>query len=148
MVVAFFKVIYNFLDKVLITPISRLIYSINEKLKGKSYISKLINRPKFLVYASLVLAIVMFLLIDSKVITLVENDAEVITNIPVTVKYNEEAYVVEGVPESVDITLLGSKSSIYLATQLGEHEVNLDLSGYGPGTYKVSLKYKHPCVFK
>ena len=40
---AFFKIIYNFLDKVIITPISRLIYSINEKLKGKSYISKLIN---------------------------------------------------------------------------------------------------------
>ena len=143
MVVAFFKVIYNFLDKVLITPISRLIYSINEKLKGKSYISKLINRPKFLVYASLVLAIVMFLLIDSKVITLVENDAEVITNIPVTVKYNEEAYVVEGVPKTVDMVLTGRKSDIYLAKQLGEHEVILDLTDYESSSmsHKVKLTY-------
>ena len=30
-----------------------------------------------------------------------------------------------------------------MATQLGEHEVDLDLSGYGPGTYKVPLKYNH-----
>lgn len=143
MVVAFFKVIYNFLDRVLITPISRLIYSINEKLKGKSYISKLINRPKFLVYASLVLAIVMFLLIDSKVITLVENDAEVITNIPVTVKYNEEAYVVEGVPKTVDMVLTGRKSDIYLAKQLGEHEVILDLTDYESSSmsHKVKLTY-------
>lgn len=142
-VVAFFKVIYNFLDKVIITPISRLIYSINERLKGKSYLSKLINRPKFLVYASLVLAVIMFLLIDSKVITLVENDAEVITNIPVTVKYNEEAYVVEGVPKTVDMVLTGRKSDIYLAKQLGEHEVILDLTDYESSSvsHKVKLTY-------
>lgn len=142
-VATFFKVIYNFLDKIIITPISRLIYSINERLKGKSYIGKLINRPKFLVYASLVLAIVVFLLIDSKVITLVENDAEVITNIPVTVKYNEEAYVVEGVPKTVDMVLTGRKSDIYLAKQLGEHEVILDLTDYESSSmsHKVKLTY-------
>lgn len=142
-VIAFFKVIYNFLDRFLITPISRLIYIINERLKGKSYLSKLINRPKFLVYASLVLAVIMFLLIDSKVITLVENDAEVITNIPVTVKYNEEAYVVEGVPKTVDMVLTGRKSDIYLAKQLGEHEVILDLTDYESSSmsHKVKLTY-------
>lgn len=142
-VTAFFKIVYNFLDKILITPISRFIYSVNEKLKGKSYLSKLINRPKFLVYASLVLAVIMFLLIDSKVITLVENDAEVITNIPVTVKYNEEAYVVEGVPKTVDMVLTGRKSDIYLAKQLGEHEVILDLTDYESSSmsHKVKLTY-------
>ena len=125
-----FKSIYQFLDKVFITPISRLIYNLNEKVKGKSYLNRLINRPKFLVYASLILAIIMFFLIDSKVINLVENDAEVITNIPVTVKYNEQAYVVEGVPKTVDMVLTGRKSDIYLAKQLGEHEVILDLTDY------------------
>ena len=47
------------------------------------------------------------------------------------------------VPETVDITLIGNKSSIYLATQLGEHEVVLDLSKYSAGTYKVKLKYSY-----
>ena len=111
-VIKFFKGIYNILDKIVITPVSRLLYNIGEKIKGKSYINKLINRPKFLVYASLALAIIMFILIDSKVINLVENDAEVITNIPVTIKYNEEAYVVEGVPKTVDMVLTGRKSDM------------------------------------
>lgn len=137
------KSVYRFIDKFFITPISRLIYNINERLKGKSYLNRLINRPKFLVYASLVLAIVLFFLIDSKVINLVENDAEVITNIPVTIKYNEQAYVVEGVPNTVDMVLTGRKSDIYLAKQLGEHEVILDLTDYQPSnmSHKVKLTY-------
>jgi len=110
--ISMFKSIYHFIDRLFITPISRFIYNINERLKGKSYLNRLINRPKFLVYASLVLAIVMFFLIDSKVINLVENDAEVITNIPVSIKYNEQAYVVEGVPNTVDMVLTGRKSDI------------------------------------
>lgn len=142
-VVSFFKMIYKLLDKIVITPISRLIYRINENLKGKSYINKLINKPKFLVYASLVLAVILFFLIDHKVINLVENDAEVITNIPVMVKYNEEAYVVEGVPKTVDMILTGRKSDIYLAKQLGEHEVILDLTDYEASSisHKVKLTY-------
>lgn len=142
-VTAFFKAIYSALDKTFITPIARLIYNLSEKVKGKSYINRLINKPKFLVYASLALAIIMFFLIDSKVINLVENDAEVITNIPVTVKYNDEAYVVEGVPKTVDMILSGRKSDIYLAKQLGEHEVILDLTDYQPSSlsHKVKLSY-------
>ena len=69
----------------------------------------------------------MFLLIDSKVINLVKTEAEEIRGVPVVVKYNEEAYVIEGVPETVDITLTGRKSDIYLAKQLGEYEVVLEL---------------------
>ena len=142
-VIAFFKGIYNILDKLVITPVSRLLYNISERMKGKSYLSRLINRPKFLVYASLALAIIMFILIDSKVINLVENDAEVITNIPVTIKYNEEAYVVEGVPKTVDMVLTGRKSDIYLAKQLGEHEVILDLTDYESSSmsHRVKLTY-------
>lgn len=137
------KSVYHFIDKFFITPISRFIYNMNERFKGKSYLNRLINRPKFLVYASLVLAIVLFFLIDSKVINLVENDAEVITNIPVIIKYNEQAYVVEGVPNTVDMVLTGRKSDIYLAKQLGEHEVILDLTDYQPSnmSHKVKLTY-------
>lgn len=141
--ITFFKKIYLFIDKIFVTPISRLIYNLSEKVKGKSYISRLINRPKFLVYASLALAVVFFFLVDSKVINLVENDAEVITNIPVTIKYNEEAYVVEGAPKTVDMILSGRKSDIYLAKQLGEHEVILDLTDYESSnmSHRVKLTY-------
>ena len=127
----FFQKIYRFIDKKIVTPISRLIYYIKKSLKKKQgKLDKLLNKQKFLVYLSLVLAVILFLLIDRKVINLVETEAEVITNVPVKVKYNDEAYAVEGVPKTVDITIAGRKIDIYLAKQLGEYEVMLDLSDY------------------
>ena len=139
-----FKGLYNLLDKFVITPISRVIYKINELIRNNSgRIEKILNRPNVLIYISLVCAIGIFLLIDSKSISLLKDEAEILTDQPVNVIYNEEAYVVDGVPKTVDITLIGRKSDLYLAKQLGEHEVVLDLSGYNTGTYKVKLKYNH-----
>ena len=144
MIKRFFKKIYKFIDKYIIVPISRAVYYLSKKFKkNQGKLDKILNRPHFLVYLSLIIAVVLFLLIDSKVISLVETEAEVITNVPVVVKYNEEAYVVEGVPETVDITITGRKSDIYLAKQLGEYEVILDLSDYTPSDtpYKVYFTY-------
>ncbi len=144
MIKKFFKKIYNFIDKCIVVPISRAVYYLSKKFKkNQGKLDKILNRPHFLIYLSLIIAVVLFLLIDSKVITLVETEAEVITNVPVVVKYNEEAYVVEGVPETVDITITGRKSDIYLAKQLGEYEVILDLSDYTPSDtpYKVYFTY-------
>lgn len=138
------KLIYKIIDKIVITPISRLIYKIGEISKDNSgKFERILNRPNVLIYISLLCAIAVFLLVDSQVISFTEREAEIITDQKVSVVYNKEAYVVEGVPETVDITLIGNKSSIYLATQLGEHEVVLDLSKYSAGTYKVKLKYNH-----
>ncbi len=138
------KRIYKFIDKKIIVPISRAVYYFNKKYKkNQGKVDKLLNKPNFLIYLSLIIAVILFLLIDSKVISLVETEAEVITNVPVVVKYNEEAYVVEGVPETVDITITGRKSDIYLAKQLGEYEVVLDLSEYSASdkTHKVYFTY-------
>lgn len=142
--IALFKLIYKFIDFIFVTPISKLIYRIRGFLKdNNSKLERILNRPNILIYVSLLCAFIMFWLVDSRVINLTEKEAEVIEGQKVHVIYNDEAYVVEGVPDTVDITLIGSKSSIYLATQLGEHAVDLDLSGYGPGSYKVPFKYNH-----
>ena len=143
-IILFFKAIYRFIDRLIVTPISRLIYRLSELSKNNSgKIERLLNRPNVLLYISLFSAIALFVLIDTKAINLVTDEAEILSDQPVNVIYNEEAYVVDGVPETVDITLIGRKSSLYLAKQLGEHEVVMDLSGYGVGTYKVKLKYNH-----
>lgn len=138
------KKIYKIVDRCIIVPISRMVYYLSKKYKkGQGKLDKILNKPNFMIYMSLGLAVLMFVLIDSKVISLVETEAEVITNVPVIVKYNEEAYVVEGVPETVDITISGRKSDIYLAKQLGEYEVILDLSEYKASDkpYKVDFTY-------
>ena len=135
---------YKMIDKVIITPISRLIFNISNKLKNNSNkIEKILNRPHILLYLSLFFAIGMFFLVDKEVINLVENEAEIISNQPVTILYNKEAYVVEGLVDNVDIILTGNKSAIYLAKQLGDHEVVLDLTDYAPSDtpYRVKLTY-------
>lgn len=138
------KVLYNIIDKLIVTPISRLIYRINKLGKNNNgKLERILNRPIVLLYISLLCAIAVFYLVDSKVISLVDNEAEIISGQPVNIIYNEENYVVEGVPETVDITLIGSKSNLYLAKQIGDHKVVLDLTNYDPGTYKVKLKYNH-----
>ena len=139
-----FRLIYRIIDKLIVTPVSRIIYKVGEFSKENSgKFEKVLNRPNVLIYLSLASAVALFLLVDSQVINLTENNAEILRDQKVNVIYNEEAYVIEGVPETVDITLIGSKSTIYIATQLGDHEVELDLSKDGVGTYKVDLKYNH-----
>ena len=136
--------LYKILDKCIVTPISKFIYrlmSLGKDQNGK--LEKILNRPIILLYISLLCSILIFCLIDKKIITLVDNEAEIITGQTINMIYNEESYVVEGLPETVDITLIGTKSNLYLAKQLGDHQVVLDLTGYSAGAYKVKLKYNH-----
>lgn len=142
--IAIFKVIYNIIDKLIVVPISRLIYRLNKLSKNNTgKLERILNRPIVLLYISLFTAIAVFYLVDNKVISLVDNEAEIISGQPINIIFNEENYVVEGVPETADITLIGSKSNLYLAKQIGDHKVVLDLTNYEPGTYKVKLKYNH-----
>lgn len=142
--IKFFQLIYRIIDKIIVTPICRIIYKVSEVSKNNAgRVEKVLNRPNILIYLSLIIAIALFLLVDRQVINLKDTDAKIIENQPIEVNYNQEAYVVEGIPEGVDITLIGSKSAIYIATQLGEHNVTLDLSSYSLGTWKVPLKYNH-----
>ena len=134
--------IYKIIDKILITPISKLIYRIiSRNPNGPGLLDRLLNKPNMIVYLSLILAFITFILIDRKVVVLVETEAVVIPNQTVVAEYNEESFVVEGIPETADIVLMGRKSDLYLAQQLGDHIVSLDLSGLGVGTHKVNLKY-------
>jgi len=136
-----FEALFKLIDKIIIMPISRLVYNISKSLSSNNInFNKLLNRPHFLIVISLVFAAICFVMIDNKVISLVENEAEIIKNVPVKLIYNNEAFVVENVPETVNITIAGRKSDIYLAKQLGEFEAELDLSRFTEsGTYKVEF---------
>ena len=67
--------------------------------------------------------------------------AEILYEQPVTAVYNEELYVVEGLPKTVDITLVGQKRHIFLAKQSPSKGVSVDLTGLKPGNHKVTLRY-------
>ena len=140
-----FKILYKILDILLITPLSKGAYFVIDKVTSRSgSFEKFINNPNTLIYVSLVCAFALFALVDSKVINLTETEAIVLSNQPIIAKYNEEAYVVEGIPETGDIVLMGSKSNLYLAEQLGDHKLTLDLTDLSVGTREVKIKYNNP----
>ena len=138
-----FKFLYKILDTILITPISKLIYFISDSLSGKGRFDKFLNNSNTLIYISLFLAFLAFYAIDRKVIDLSDTGAVVLSNQTIKAEYNEEAYVVDGIPSSADIVLMGRRSDLYLAEQLGDHQLTLDLTDLGEGTHKVNIKYNN-----
>lgn len=132
----------KFFDKVFITPITKLIVKINDKLGNNgNLLESWLSKTNTLLFISLVLAITMFIVIDQKILVYSDNSAEVLRDQPVNVIYNSEAYVVEGLPETVDITLIGSKADLYIADQAPAGEVTVDLSNLKVGQHKVEIKY-------
>ncbi len=138
-----FRAIGHFIDKKIILPITKFFVSISNKLKGKGgSIEKILSKKSGLIIVSLIIALGVFFIADSKTTSLIETSAEVLYDQPITATYNEEAYVVEGLPKTVDITLIGRKSDVYLAKQLPTNDITVDLTGLKPGVHKVNLKYK------
>lgn len=137
------KRFFRFIDKKIIVPITKFFVSIREKLKlSDKPLEKALSKKSSMIILSLVLAVIVFVIIDRQNTTLLEKNAEVLYDIPLSATYNDEEYVVEGLPETVDITLIGTKANLYLAKQLPTQDVNVDLSDLKPGVHKVSLKYK------
>ena len=138
----FFAHIGSFFDKWLITPITKLILKIQDFFKKNSKnMERFIGKKQTLIVISLIVALCVFFLIDGESSALIDQYAEVLYDQPVTATYNEEAYVVEGLPETVDITLVGQKRHIFLAKQSPSEGVTVDLTELGPGQHKVTLRY-------
>lgn len=135
--------IWKFIDKFIVYPITKFFLSITKAFnKNGRYLDKWMSKTNTLIFISLLMALATFFVVDSKSVMLSETSAEVIYNQPVNAIYNKEAYIVEGLPEKVDITLIGRKSDLYLARQISTHDVTIDLTDLKPGTHKVNLKYK------
>lgn len=131
-----------FFDKWLITPITKGILSFTSftKNNGKE-LEKFINKKQTLIVLSLIFAFIVFFVVDQNSNTIVNKQAEILYNQPVVADYNAEAYVIEGLPTTADITLIGGRSQLYIARQYPSNGVSIDLTGLKPGSHKVSLKY-------
>lgn len=139
----FFRRIIRFFDRKFIVPITKFFLWCTEKTKDFSKtFERMFSKKSSLVIVSLILSIGIFYYVDTKSTTISETSAEVLYNQKVNAIYNEESYVIEGIPETVDITLIGRKADLYLAKQLPVDTVDVDLKDLKPGTHEVSLKYK------
>lgn len=136
--------IINFVDRFIIVPVTKLILMFTEKSnKNGMKFEQFLMKKNTLTFVSLILAILFFFLVDSKSIVLIETNAEVLYNQKVEAIYNSEAYVVEGLPKEADVVLIGRKVDLFLAKQLSNKAITVDISDLGIGTHKVNLTYEN-----
>ena len=138
-----FKRIARFIDKKIIVPVTKVVMKIT-KLGSNRSLETWLSRSNTLLFVSLFLALLVFFLFDQKKMLFNDTSAEVLKDQKVEAVYNEEAYVVEGLPDKVDITLMGSRSDLFIAKQSTASKVTVDLTGLKPGTHKVNIEYMRP----
>ena len=139
----FIRAIIRIIDKKLVTPITKFILLLSDKMGRRTdKFERWLVKKNTLVFISLLIAISAFFAIDQKTTSLIDSYAEVLYNQKVEAVYNTETYVVEGLPESVDVTLIGTKSNINLAKQSATGTVAIDISKLKEGTHKVTINHE------
>ena len=137
-----------FIDKILITPLMKLFLKIADAFKNSTKnFEKYLTSKKALLIISLLIAFLAFYKLDKDSSIMMNNYAERIYGEEVKAIYNEEAYVVDGIPKTADVVLIGSKSNIFLAKQYPTKGISVDLRELGVGTHKVQLKYSQSFGF-
>ena len=139
-----FKRMARFIDKKIIVPVTKLVMKVTKLGGSNRSLETWLSRSNTLLFVSLFLALLVFFLFDQKKMLFNDTSAEVLKDQKVEAVYNEEAYVVEGLPEKVDITLMGSRSDLFIAKQSTASKVTVDLTGLKPGTHKVNIEYMRP----
>ena len=112
--------IAKFVDRKIVFPITKVILVISDKFsKSGKFVENWLSKSNTLLFISLFFAIVLFIAVDQRKISMNESSAEVLRDVPVVAEYNQESYVIEGLPEKVDVTLIGGRSDLYFAKQSG-----------------------------
>ena len=142
-IISFFKSIFNSFDRYIILPITRIVFKISKTFdKPNKKFETWLSKSTTMLFISLFLSITIFIAVDRKIITFSSQSAEVLKEQKINVKCNEEQYVVEGLPDTVDVTLIGSKADLYIAKQSSNDGVVVDLTDLTPGTHKVNIEYE------
>ena len=137
-----------FFDKILITPLMKLFMKVTDFFKNNtSGFEKFLTSKKSLLVISLLIAFLAFYTLDKNSSIMMNNYAERIYGETVNAIYNEEAYVIDGIPKTADVVLIGSKSNIFLAKQYPTKGISVDLRELGVGTHRVQLKYSQSFGF-
>lgn len=131
-----------FFDKILITPLMKLFMKITDFFKNNvKGLEKYLTTKKSLLVISLLIAFLAFYTLDKNSSIMMNNYAERIYGEQVNAIYNEEAYVIDGIPKTADVVLIGNKSNIFLAKQYPSKGISVDLRELSVGTHRVPLKY-------
>ena len=142
LIYAILAFIYDLVDKFIVTPIAKTMLWVQKQFEGSGKIfDRLLGNKVILITIALLLSLGSILGIYKHNDLVANNSEDVVSSQKIKTLYNEEAYVVEGLPETVDITLIGSTTSKYLAKQSMDKDITLDLRKLKPGNHKVQIKY-------
>ncbi|MCZ6941659.1 YbbR-like domain-containing protein [Bacillus mycoides] len=109
---------------------------------------KLMENHWFLKGISLLLACMLFMSATlteknttANILPFVNEAKETLTNYAINLKYDEEKYIVSGIPsEGVKVKLEGPKAAVAATKNKRQFDIPVDLEGRPKGTYEVSLK--------
>lgn len=117
----------------------RLVQKIN------SWLDRIINSPTSSMLFALLISLVFFVSLTGFNSSFNRNIAsgDTIKDVPLQAIYNSEVFEVQGLPETVDLTLVGDRSSISATRSSGAYEAYVDLTGLREGkNYNVPIRHK------
>ena len=136
--------ILNFFDRIFVVPMTKIVYKLRNSFSSSNWrFEAWLSKSNTLLYIALTVAIILSVAVNQKLLVYSENNAIVLHDQPVEVKYNEEAYVVEGLPSTVEVTLIGNSSNLYWAKQSNTHKITINLNDLKPGQHKVDVIYEN-----
>lgn len=72
----------------------------------------------------------------------ISRETDALSNVPLKVYYNQDKYVISGLPQTVNVYLEGSSSVIRAVEAQGEYEVYVDLQNLTPGPHRVRVNHR------
>lgn len=111
---------------------------------------KLLKSNWFVVLISFILALMLYTIVavpkniqqNANTDTRSQEGQERLENVEVHAYFDETKYVVTGVPESVDVTLSGSPTQLFMVRMEKNLEVYADLNNLSVGTHSVRLQHR------
>ena len=108
-----------------------------------SYIDKWIFNSNYLMIISLFLSLLLFFSTnysgESSILAAPLNNEKTLTNVEVFPLYNSDIFELKGLPETMDLRLVGSASNVIAASNK-TGRIIADLSGLTEGVHKIELK--------
>lgn len=108
---------------------------------------KFLNSAWFVRLLSFVIAVMLFVVVSVEqqglggTMTAGEEGPRRLNDVPVEVLYDEEKYIVSGVPETVTVLLEGSDNLIQRTMLANDYRVFIDLRKKDPGTHTVPIRF-------
>lgn len=111
---------------------------------GNGKMDKLMDRPWFLRFTALALAIILFFSVqaeeDKTNRSTVGDTVDTIRDVPVEVYYDDENLVVTGVPETVNMSIQGPANLVQSAKLIKDFTLKVDLRSLPIGKHKVEIQ--------